>query len=64
MRKRKFLTTNSSSPIDRYPTIDKYIPEAIEIANKTIADTSSDEWSEVYSLSMNDLLVRDGLRVL
>jgi len=64
-KQREHTTTGRR---DIYPEIDRYIPEALRIANAIYPDISipdyNSKWNLIYLEAMNKMLVKDGLRVL
>lgn len=64
MRQREHTTIThpDRSTTDKYPEIDKFIPEALAMAKAQKPLKS--EWGRVFSDAMNTILVREGLRIL
>jgi len=55
------------SPVDKYPRIDKYIPDAEIEASSKFDKTNAeqrDDWDQAFLNAMNIMLSKAGLRVL
>lgn len=69
------LESVGNYPIDRYPEKDKYIPEAMMMADAAMVKTGvvdekgkatrlGQDWSNAFTEAMNTILSEKGLRVL
>ena len=61
----KKIKGDGDNPIDHYPEIDEFIPEAERIADqKAKLVNSNEKWNFWFMSAMDDALSRVGLRVL
>jgi len=72
MRKRskngQFRKTSGTGkePIDHYPMIDQYIPDAVLIANDKFNPKKEqiNKWNQYFMSAMDEILSKKGFRVL
>ena len=53
---------SKTCPIDVYPEIDQYIPQAEFMASQKHADVDSYKWSACFLDAMDEILKEKGLR--
>ena len=65
MKRFRKKTIGGQFPVDYYPRIDRYIPEAVTEANKQFNQNQDRRnWDLVFLAAMDTILHKNGLRVL
>jgi len=65
MKTFKKIAGTGSEPVDHYPEIDQYIPDAVVIANYKCSQKKDPiKWNRNFLDAMDAILYKKGLRIL
>lgn len=65
-RQFRKISGKGEIPVDQYPIIDQYIPDAVLVANDKFnpKKETQKQWNYYFLAAMDDILSQKGLRIL